>query len=228
MEDPQPGLANTNSGATTLSSGTLQLGNAAALQNSTLVAAGGALDLSLLAAGDRRRAERHGQPLNSGTLNVGNNSANSTYSGNLSGSVPVFKIGAGALTLTGSNAYAGTMTVSRGELYVNGSLKAAGAVDVSSGGTLGGTGSLTSVTVNAGGHLAPGDLNTGALILVGSADFEGGELDIVGTGSSVTSLSIAGNLVLNGRHLMSPGALLPERTPLPATAGPSAATWIST
>ena len=62
---------------------------------------------------------------------------------------------------------------------------------------MGGTGYLSSVTVNAAAHLAPGDLSTGNLIIAENVDFEGGDLDIVGAGSSITSLSIAGNLSLN-------------------------------
>jgi len=54
-----------------------------------------------------------------------------------------------------------------------------------------------SVTVNTGGHLAPGDFNVGTLFLAGNMDFEGGELDIVAAGGSLNSLSIAGNLILS-------------------------------
>ena len=54
-----------------------------------------------------------------------------------------------------------------------------------------------SVTVNTGGHLAPGDFNVGTLFLAGNMDFEGGELDIAAAGGSLNSLSIAGNLILN-------------------------------
>ena len=91
---------------------------------------------------------------------------------------------------------------------IDGSL--ASPVTVNNGGTLGGTGTLGSVTVFAGGHLAPGDLNTGALTLAGNMDFEGGELDVVGAGNSLTSLSIAGNLILNGDPTLNfSGSLAP-------------------
>ena len=63
---------------------------------------------------------------------------------------------------------------------------------------MGGTGNLTGVTVNSGGHLTPGNLNTGALVIVGDVDFQGGNLDIAGAGGSITSMSIIGNLNLNG------------------------------
>jgi hypothetical protein len=69
---------------------------------------------------------------------------------------------------------------------------------------LGGTGHLGSVTINAGGLFAPGDLNTGTLIdagaltIAGDLNFQSGEFRVVGTGSSITSVSIAGNLALDG------------------------------
>jgi hypothetical protein len=74
-------------------------------------------------------------------------------------------LGAGVLTLAGSNTYNGPTTVSQGELVVNGSLVSP--VTVNNGGALRGTGSLSTVTVNSGGHLAPGDA-PGLLTLSGS------------------------------------------------------------
>ena len=62
--------------------------------------------------------------------------------------------GSGTEVLCGSNSFTGGTTIRSGRLVVDGSL--ASAVNVS-GGTLGGTGKLASVTVNAGGHLSPGD-----------------------------------------------------------------------
>jgi fibronectin-binding autotransporter adhesin len=65
------------------------------------------------------------------------------------------KLGAGIVTLTASNTFTGPTVVSNGTLAVNGFL-ARSAVTVQSGGTLAGTGSVTNVTVNLGGAIAPG------------------------------------------------------------------------
>ncbi len=76
----------------------------------------------------------------------------------LSGSFDVVKEGAGALTLTGTNAYTGVTQVTSGELYVDGDQSAStGNTEVASGATLGGRGTIGgNVTVDAGATLAPG------------------------------------------------------------------------
>jgi autotransporter-associated beta strand protein len=206
---------NTFSGNTLISSGTLALRSALALQQSTLDTRGsGTLSFGTLTAAT------FGGLAGLGTLNlsntahsavafsVGNNNASTTFSGTLYGAGSLIKIGSGTLDLTGAESYSGTTAINQGELLVNGSLVSP--VSVNSGGTLGGAGNLTSVTVNAGAHLAPGNFNTGTLILGGSLDFEGGEFDIAGAGSSLTGLSIAGNLILdNAPTLIFSGSLAP-------------------
>jgi autotransporter-associated beta strand protein len=140
-------------------------------------------------------------------LSAGNNNVSTTFSGMLQGTGSLTKIGSGVLALSGSNTYTGSTTINQGSLVVDGWLTTS-AVSVN-GGTLGGTGSLPNVTVYAGGHVAPGDLNAGELVLAGNMDFEGGELDVVGDGSSLTSLSIAGSLILNAPMLDVSGSLAP-------------------
>ncbi|MGO9114519.1 MAG: hypothetical protein ACLP9L_35325 [Thermoguttaceae bacterium] len=150
-------------------------------------------------------------PLRAGTLDGTTNGATDgttgwastgTSSGTTYGPQPAAQSGywwqsasGSVVTWSGSSTYSGPTTISQGELVVDGWLSDS-AVTVN-GGTLGGTGHVDSVAVNAGGHLAPGDLNTGALVIAGGVDFQGGELDLVGAGKSITSMSIAGNLRLN-------------------------------
>lgn len=66
------------------------------------------------------------------------------------------KEGSGTWTLLGTSAHTGATTITEGTLVVNGTIPAAGLVNVSSGATLGGNGSVGQVTV-ADGFLSPGN-----------------------------------------------------------------------
>jgi autotransporter-associated beta strand protein len=96
-------------------------------------------------------------PINSGggSLSVGGDNTSSTYSGTISGSGSLTKTGSGTLTLTASDAYSGPTTINQGKLVTFGI--PASAVTVNSGGTLAGTGLLSSVLVASGGHFLPDD-----------------------------------------------------------------------
>jgi len=86
---------------------------------------------------------------------VFNRSDDVTYANAISGSGSVVKTGAGALTLTVTNTYSGTLTVSNGTLFENGQ-DFPFSLDVI-GGTLGGTGAVYGpITLSAGTTFAPG------------------------------------------------------------------------
>ena len=123
-----------------------------------------------------------------------------TLGADISGTGTLNKLGTGTLTLTGNNTYSGATTVSGGKLVVNGSI-ANSAVDVRSGGTLGGSGTLGELTVGNGGIVAPGNsigtLNVGGNWTLGSgATYEvelkgGGNMpgthnDLVNVGGTAT------------------------------------------
>jgi len=89
----------------------------------------------------------------------------------LTGTGGLTKSGAGRLTLSGSNAYAGATTVAAGSLFVDGG-QGNGAVQVDAGATLGGSGVIGgAATID--GVLSPGNspgvLTVGGLVLGGSS-----------------------------------------------------------
>ena len=195
------GGSNTFTGNTLISGGTLVL---VGLQDSTLDTSGsGALSFGTFTkvtlgglSGPGTFSLTNTTPL-AVALSVGNNNADTTFSGMLQGGGSLNKIGSGALVLSGSNTYTGPTTISQGELLVDGWLTSS-AFTVN-GGTLGGTGSLSGGTVNAGGTLAPGDSLgvlhlSGNLVLASSAaalDYELGD-------NGYDQLALSGSAALNG------------------------------
>ena len=151
--------ANTFSGDTAIPVGTLVVGNALALQNSTLNYTIGTVKFDAGATaytfGGLAGTQNIGLTNTAGTaltLTVGGNGHNTTYSGTLSKTgASLVKVGSGTLTLSGANTYDGVTTVSNGILNVNGSV--AGSVTVVSGGGLSGTGTVSAVTVNSNATL---------------------------------------------------------------------------
>ena len=134
------GGANTYSGNTLVTAGTLALGSGLALQDSALDTSGnGVLSFGALTSATFGGITSGGNlSLNNAggaavALSVGNNSANTTFSGALSDNGSLTKIGTGTLTLSGSSAYNGGTTVSTGVLDVqNGSALGSGPVSVNS------------------------------------------------------------------------------------------------
>jgi autotransporter-associated beta strand protein len=141
--------ANSYSGNTTISAGTLQIGagtDAGALGTGPAITNNGAL-----------------------LFNVG--SGNRTIAADMSGTGSLTKNGTGALTLSGSNSYNGTTTVNAGSLLVTGST-ASSAITINSGATLGGSGTVGALVINSGATLSPG--NSPGTITLGNTSWEGG------------------------------------------------------
>lgn len=122
---------NTFSGLTTVSAGTLSVGNGGT---------SGALA---------------GNVVNNAAL-IFNRSNDTTFAGNISGSGGLTKRGAGKLTVSGSYSYAGATTVESGTLSMNGQLTGAGGVTVQSGATLGGSGVIAG-NIGGDGLIGPGN-----------------------------------------------------------------------
>ncbi|MFO1491416.1 MAG: autotransporter-associated beta strand repeat-containing protein [Kiritimatiellia bacterium] len=114
------------------------------------------------------------------------------------------KTGAGSLTLSGSNSYTGTTTVSQGTLLLNGSTASAGLINVSALATLGGSGSGGNVTVADNGILSPGSVTSNQFsmqdLTLGNAAVLAFELDAPDPSVNVQNdyLNITGNLLLDG------------------------------
>jgi autotransporter-associated beta strand protein len=144
---------------------------------------------------------------------TGGNSGNNTLASVIAnasdgGVVGVTKTGGGKWIITAANTYTGTTDVNAGTLLVNnasGSGTGTGAVNVNSGGTLGGTGSIGgAVVVNSGGHIAPGasieSLNVGGALTLSAGSILDFELAAPGNSDLINStllngLSIAGGTV---------------------------------
>ncbi|KKN24930.1 hypothetical protein LCGC14_0890000, partial [marine sediment metagenome] len=112
--------ANTYTGETIIAGGSIIVGHANALKNSTvsinvnyygLDVTTNTIDATIGALGGSGNLN-----LGSQTLTTGGNDASTTYSGGLSGTGPLTKIGVGTLTLSGNNTYTGGTTLRDGAL----------------------------------------------------------------------------------------------------------------
>ena len=169
--------------------GTLVLANENTYTGTTLISAG-ALQIG-----------NGGAPGSLGTNNITNNSSlifNRTgafgVANLISGSGSLTQSGTGTLTLSGSNSYAGTTTISRGALALNGTNSGAGLITVATNATLFGTGkAVGNVTLDSGGSLTPGSSSsTGTLTVAGVTFNSGANLNILLSGSSTSLLTISG------------------------------------
>ncbi|HEX8916834.1 MAG TPA: autotransporter-associated beta strand repeat-containing protein [Humisphaera sp.] len=178
-------LSGTNSyGSTTVTSGTLRIGNG----GTTGTLGTGPVTLATGAVLNFNRAD---------PFAVGNA---------ITGAGAVTKTAGGTLSLTATSTYTGATTVSGGTLLVNGSLTAS-AVTAASGGTVGGTGSiLSTLAVAAGGTVNPGlagpavgTLAAGTTTLAGTSAFDlgtpGASKAAPGVGDRV---AVTGDLTLGG------------------------------
>ncbi len=113
--------SNTFTGNTIISGGTVTVANALALENSTVFVSNnnGLGFTSRLSAATVGGLSGPGNVnLKNALLTVGNNGANTIYSGVFSGGNGLTKIGSGLLTLTSSQGYAGPTSIAGGTLQL--------------------------------------------------------------------------------------------------------------
>ncbi|HEX3999112.1 MAG TPA: autotransporter-associated beta strand repeat-containing protein [Pirellulales bacterium] len=184
--------ANSYSGTTTITAGTLQLADPNALQNSTATVNvnGGLLFAPLIGTfnlgglagtGNVNLVDSDNQPV---TVSVGLNNTSTTYTGTLSdlgtGNLSVggglTKVGTGTLTLANPNTYTGLTTINGGSVQLN----SANALQNSTA-TVNVNGGLT-----FGGGISPSPFNVGGLAGTGS-------IVLTDTNSQPVNLSVGAN-----------------------------------
>jgi autotransporter-associated beta strand protein len=214
--------ANTYTGTTTVSAGTLAISGAGTLGATTapLTVSGGTLDLGTttqtVGAVSISAAATSGNTIQNGSLTgasyaASNGSGNAIVTANLLGSgIALTKSGAGTLTLSGANTYGGGTTVSAGTLIgTNSSALGAGALKITAGNfsyrptTAGAltTGTLTLATGDTIGTAIAGTAGQSAIVTTGSAVTAGAvTVNIYGIpGGTVTTG--ANNLITAGNGL---------------------------
>ena len=235
-------ISNSNgfTGTTMISAGTVQLGSANALLNSTVslgvsnglrfVAGNTAATIGGLAGGGNLALQDGGN--NPVTLTVGNNGASTNYSGVMSGSGGLVMAGTGTLTLSAVNTYSGATTIGAGTLAISGSgalnntnllrIGAGGTLDLSgnnnnelqqSGGTLSVSGILA-VTTNTAHTLYPTTITLSGGTMTSSQSVAGYGAFYVGTSRTITA-SGGGNTISAVNMGIAGGQTLTLSTPLP-------------
>ena len=142
------------------------------------------------------------------TLTVGSNNLSTEVGGVIAdflcGCAPgpgsLEKVGAGTLTLSGTNTYTGTTTVNGGVLDVEGSIASSSLTTVNVNAALTGAGTVGSTTIAGGGIFLPGNGPPGSFMTVaGNLAFQSGALYLVQL-NSVTSTfaSVTGTATLAG------------------------------
>lgn len=178
--------ANTFTGSYRAALGTLRTGDPLALQNGSLdmdAADAGTVNLNNLNATLGALTGSRNLALGSGIVSIGNNHSNTQYSGVLSGTGSLVKIGNGTLTLAGTNNYTGTTSVHAGTL----ALGANGALPITAVSIANATLDAATFTASVGPldvtSTARIQLGTGAVLAFANSsaiDWTGGSLNITG------------------------------------------------
>jgi fibronectin-binding autotransporter adhesin len=176
-------------GTTTISAGTLQIGNGGT--TGTLSTSSAIVDNANLTF-NRSNAVTQGTDFSGAPITGATGS--------------LTKEGGGILTLTAANTYGGGTTVNNGKLLANnttGSATGAGDVTVNTNGILGGTGTIAGNVIVNGGQLSPG-ASINVLSIGGNLSMTGGAFDYEINSDPIPNAdlnNVTGNLVLAGTAL---------------------------
>jgi len=158
----------------------------------------------------------------SGSLTIGVDGSNKTYSGAISGTTAnLTKVGNGTETFSGANTYSGATTISAGVLLAaNTTGSAAAAVTVNAGGTLGSTGTLATVGAitasggTVGADLSPSTLTAGSAnftssgtLLLDVTGYTSGLYDVLNLGSGALTLDTSSKLKIDVHGLATSGTV---------------------
>jgi autotransporter-associated beta strand protein len=195
--------ASTYQGTTTISGGTLQLGNGG---TTGALASAGSISIG------------SGATLAFNRTNSPNQGSDFSTSG-ISGAGGLVQLGPGTLTLNATNTYSGPTLVNTGALAVNGALTQTSTVTVATGGTLSGSGQIggnttvTTLTGNATINLSNGTIG-GPLNVTGGNWFGSGTVNGLVTSSSNvftvangSTMNAVANINLSGGTLTGQGTI---------------------
>jgi YVTN family beta-propeller protein/autotransporter-associated beta strand protein len=233
--------ASTYTGATLVNMGTLQAGivNAFAPASAFTVASGATLALNGFNQTIGSLAGAGNVTLGSAILTTGNDNTSTTFSGVLSGTGGLAKIGSGTLSLTGANAYSGGTTISGGLInFTAASNFGTGAITLNGGGlqwAAGSTADISAKLAPLGAAGATFDTNDnivtlastisgtggltkqggGTLILSGINTYSGGttvNVDMLSVSSDANLGAASGGLTLNAGALQTTASFTSART----------------
>lgn len=197
--------ANTYTGGTTISAGSLLIADGGTLGATTgpLTVSRGTLDLG------GTKQTTGALTLTGGTIEDGTLKSTlfdlqaGIVSATLAGTGALTKSGSGTVVLSGTETYAGATTIERGTLDVEGNITGTSNVTVNAGGTLAGGGTVDppTVTIKSGANFAPGTPGSPgtSTTIVGNLAFQSGAIYLVQINPAAASFAnVGGTASLNG------------------------------